>query len=184
MPNFFDIQPPECRLPLPPKEFPDLHPWHQRIFEFDPTPVYKRIAPLLDPYKRYQAVSVMDMFPSLGASVCDCGCGESLVGRQTRWATEACVHFKDRVHAIITGNMPTVQFYILKYYGDVCQDCNNERSRYIEIDHIIGVKHGGGRCWLSNYLPRCKVCHREKTNADFGWARERELLKQQLKLEL
>lgn len=61
------------------------------------------------------------------------------------------------------------------YYGygciNGCERKHPDSPLYdnIDIDHIVPVKLGGGGCWLSNYQPLCKPCHKTKTVADFNW---------------
>jgi len=92
-----------------------------------------------------------------------------------------CVVFKDdevlfedfafNVFAIISGYSNTISNFIRHYYGsDNCHVCDgNILYETNELDHIYPVKFGGGGGWLSNYKYKCKKCHREKTNTDFGF---------------
>lgn len=182
--NFLEIQPEKCREPFELKRlklpFYDVKAFKRAMF-FDPTEIYKRISDLLNPYKRYQSISIGIVFPQIDKPICDCGCGKKLKGRQRRWANQDCSTFAYYVTSIISGQPSTIYAFITAYYGFGCIECKSEG---IEIDHVVGIKHGGGRCWLSNYRPLCTICHQKKTNKDFGWKKENKLLKAQMKLEL
>lgn len=170
--NLFEVQPKECREPLPQKLLSsNLRDCYIRVLYFDPTPVYERIGHLIDPYKRIQSICIERMFPNEDKRVCACGCGVFLEGRRTRWANDGCSEFGRCVSGIISGNSQMIRSFLYDYYGYVCFKCDEHESMLIslEADHTIGVKHGGGGSWLSNYKYLCKGCHREKTNEDFGW---------------
>lgn len=161
------------REPLPYKEL-NLKPLRARVLFFDPAPVYARIT--VDPYKRVQSISMSHTFPSVPCE-CACGCGEKLTGKKTRWHSQVCMDFAYHVTSIICGRFDVVKSYLNRYYEWRCMDCGCEDQLRetkngwisdIQIDHIIGVKHGGGGCWLSNYRLRCHACHVKKTNTDFN----------------
>jgi len=170
--NLYDIQPIECRLPLQRILLQgDIIDVHLRVLQYDPSPVYDRIKHLIQPYSRYQRnVSIKDMFPNEVKGICACGCDKELTGKRTRWATEDCSNFPVEVYFIIVGRADFVRSYLDRYYGYKCSNphCNSGKID-LDADHIIGVKHGGGGCWLGNYQYLCKPCHRSKTNEDFGW---------------
>lgn len=163
------------REPLPYKELHCKEVWRRAIL-FDPTPVYALIT--VDPYKRYQSIPISSMFPKQ-IDRCACGCGAILTGKRTMWATDDCHKFAALVQSFICGGMGDIKRALKQYYEWNCMDCGTddkgrvwERSGYvvddIQIDHIVGVKHGGGGCWLSNYKFRCGECHTKKTNKDFN----------------
>lgn len=175
MKELFEIQPEWCRAPLPEKEIVHSdwvtkeHPenivkWERIIF-FDPTEIYERIHESINPYSRIASTPVGAMFPDI-KGFCACGCGVKLTGARRRWATNDCSNFAWNIRNIICNAHQIPGKYIGKYFGDRCIKCN---ELVVELDHIVGVKHGGGGCWLSNYQYLCKTCHRKKTNKDFGW---------------
>lgn len=174
--KIFEIQPESCRLQLAPKkiEYTDWvkenHPEYivrwERVLFLDPTPYYERIHQFVDPHKRVNSFGIDKLFPNLGDR-CACGCGQGLTGRRVRWATDMCRGFAFDIYSIICNIHQIPGKYITRYCGDKCMECNEADGE--ELDHIIGVKHGGGACWLSNYRWLCKGCHRKKTNTDFGF---------------
>lgn len=172
--KLFDIQPYECRKPLdlPNNKAVNWKPTPKRVFFFDPTPLYERIneARLLNPYQRQCTVSISFLFPQIEKK-CACGCGKELTGRQKRWASKECNDFAYAVFAIISGYTNTLRQYRNLFIGGYkCEVCGEpELYEPVELDHIYPVKFGGGGGWLSNYQFKCKKCHREKTNKDFGF---------------
>jgi len=163
----FTNQPPSCRLPLEPK--PHIKTMSfvlRRIYETDPSIFYARITSF-DIYARHYAVPISVLFPPI-EGLCSCGCGKELSGRRRRWATNDCSKYAQRVSDFIYGNVGILRFYRAKYIGGkFCEECGSVES--LELDHVVGIAHGGGGGWLSNYRLLCKSCHRKKTNADFGW---------------
>jgi len=177
--KLFDVQPKECRMPLPvPKGAVKWKPIVKRVFFFDPTPLYERIneANLLNPYQRQCTVSISFLFENKD-NKCACGCGKELTGRQKRWATKECNDFAFAVFAIIGGYTNTLRQYRNLFIGGYkCEICGEpEHYEPVELDHIYPVKFGGGGGWLSNYQFKCKKCHREKTNKDFGFKQTVEM---------
>lgn len=173
MKKLFDIQPPECRKPLElPINAVNWKPIVKRVFFFDPTPLYERIneANKLNPYQRQCTVSMTFLFQN-NDNKCACGCGVELIGRRKRWASKECSDFSYNVFAIISGYTNTLRAFRSAYIGGYrCEVCNEpEIYEPVELDHIYPVKFGGGGGWLSNYQFKCKKCHREKTNKDFGF---------------
>lgn len=172
--KLFDIQPKECRAPLVIiKNIKNK--WSQaakRIFLFDPTALYERIneADLLNPYKRRHTVSIIFLFQSID-NKCACGCGVKLKGKQTKWASKLCNNFGFQVFSIISGQTKELRRLRSAFIGGYkCETCGlSETSIDYELDHIYPVKFGGGGGWISNYQFKCKKCHREKTNKDFGF---------------
>jgi 5-methylcytosine-specific restriction endonuclease McrA len=182
--KLFEIQPASCRQPLVRKEL-DLE-WHrkkkddkkiqviERVMFFDPTELYSRISHLIDPNKRHQSIQMEQMFPKL-EGICACGCGEKPQGSkegeeriwQRKWFNNECNDFASNVLSIINNYYEVGKKYITWYHGNKkCIKCSN--ISFLELDHIIPVKHGGGGCWLSNYEWKCKECHVDKTNSDFN----------------
>lgn len=174
--KLFDVQPYECRKPLDflNNKAANWNPIQKRVFFFDPTPIYERIneAGLLNPYQRQCSVSINFLFPQIEKK-CACGCGKELIGRQKRWASKECYNFAFNVFAIIGGYTNTLRQYRNIFIGGYkCEVCGEpEHYTPVELDHIYPVKFGGGGGWLSNYQFKCKKCHREKTNKDFGFKR-------------
>lgn len=172
--DFLKIQPKSCRVPLPKKEIiyddwvkekhPDYIKYWERVLFFDPTEIYSRIK--IDPFKRIHSISIILFFPDIPGK-CSCGCGLDLPRRHSRFSTENCSCFAWCVRNIICNAHQMPRKFITKYSGDNCDECKNNPGT--ELDHIIGVKHGGGGCWLSNYRWLCAKCHRYKTNTDFGF---------------
>lgn len=181
-----ELQPESCRLPLPKKEIihnewivsehPEYIEYYERVLFFDPTEIYKRIK--IDPFKRIHSISITTFFPDIPGK-CSCGCGLDLPARRSRFATENCSRFAWAVRNIICNAYQMPGKFITKYSGNGCDECKDAPGH--ELDHIIGVKHGGGGCWLSNYRWLCKKCHRNKTNIDFGF---KAISKNQLKIKI
>lgn len=150
----------------------DKIPVHKRVLFLNPKKIYKKIEHKIDIYKRHQSIQVDDLFPKVEGK-CACGCkklpanGENKDGSkwQRKWATESCREFANDIVSIINNYWKVAQKYISIYYGEKCSEC--PETNMLELDHIIGVKHGGGACWLSNYRWVCKTCHNKKTNKDF-----------------
>lgn len=172
--SLFDIQPYECRKPLelPINNAVNWKPIPKRVFFFDPTPLYEKIneAKILNPFQRQCSVSMTFLFKNEN-NKCACGCGKDLTGRQKRWASKECSDFAFAVFAIIGGYTNTLRNYRSIFIGGIeCEICNDiPQYEAVELDHIHPVKFGGGGGWLSNYQFKCKKCHREKTNKDFGF---------------
>ncbi len=173
-------------------ERPHLIEKFERILFFDPTALYERIGHLIDPHKRHQSLGMETLFPKI-EKFCACGCGklakQSDVFKedgitptwQRKWHSDVCGAFASDVLSIINNYFGRPTFYIKLYNGHKCVGCSHE-TYDLELDHIIGVKQGGGGCWLSNYEFKCKKCHVSKTNKDFQKG-EFKIIKQQ-KLEL
>lgn len=188
MNDIFKIQPEWCRSPLPPKDIEHSE-WAiekgydvkwDRILSFDPAEVYKLIGDMIDPYQRVLSIPVGRMFPDI-EGLCACGCGKALGKGRRRWASNVCSSFAWDVRSIICNTHQIPGFYISKYSdGSTCCDSKNRSS--IQLDHIVGVKHGGGGCWLPNYQYLCHACHVKKTNQDFGWNKKPK--SSQMKLDL
>jgi 5-methylcytosine-specific restriction endonuclease McrA len=180
--SLFKIQPECCRQPLEPRPLMlrgRLAPVIERVVAYDPQPAFERIADTADPLKRIQVrsnISLQQLFPKKKNGYCDCGCGQALTGRQTRWAAPACSEFVWYVYAIIAGRRQEIRRCLKAYYGRTCTGCGKMPPKYtavagrtrsgMETDHIIPVHKGGGACWLSNYRPLCVSCHRQKTSSN------------------
>lgn len=161
--------------PLIKKTYKGLRRYQERVLNFNPKEVYKRIT--IDPYKRQQGIKIASMFPQSDKKLCSCGCGRKLKGKQRRWATEDCQKFAYHVNFIINGDTTCIKRYLEIYFGQwACKGCGtmNIYQEYkngmivdgIHIDHILAVTNGGGGCWLSNYQLLCVTCHKEKTRKD------------------
>ena len=180
--SLFEMQPECCRQPLAPRPLMlrgRLAGIIQRVIAYDPQPAFERIAGTANPLKRIQVrtdISMQQLFPKKRDGYCDCGCGRSLTGRQTRWAEPACSEFVWYVYAIIAGRREEIRRCLRAYYGRKCTDCGKMPLKYsagkgrmrsgMETDHIIPVHQGGGACWLSNYRPLCVGCHKQKTSSN------------------
>ena len=143
---------------------------------YDPAPIYKNIHTSLNPYSRHNTFKTIDAFPNKEDKSCACGCGKAIPSRSSRYHHPSHREIISGVFLIISGNVQSISAYMEIYYNRCCASCGKTFGWDLacEIDHIIGVKHGGGGSWLSNYQPMCKKCHREKTNADFGFKQEVE----------
>lgn len=141
--------------------------WNDRIrlMFFDPSEIYSRISGLIDPYKRLQNnLNTEILFPKNLEGICRCGCG---LPAKRDWHSQSCSNFAWRVYSVIAYGTANVKPLMRTYYGDNCQNgCGNN---WDDIDHIISIKFGGGGCWLSNFKPLCKPCHKEKTKQEFKW---------------
>lgn len=167
----------EFQKPLPKKkiqynEWQLKHKDHIEIWErvlfFNPKKIYKRLGNRIDKNKRHIGLSMDDVFPKI---IGKCACGCKLIPPsgndwQRKWGNYKCQSFASNVLSIINNYFGKPAFFINIYYGKKCFKC--ESTLDLELDHIIGVKHGGGGCWLSNYMWLCKVCHNNKTNKDFS----------------
>lgn len=192
--TLYEVQPASCRAPLPYKEldfndwFKEKHPHKmeaiKRVMFFDPTELYARIAHLIDPYARHQGLQMDQVFPRTDNGDCVCGCGlkgkEYSTGKYQKYHSDVCRSFTSDVLSILNNYFKVPSKYITRYAGDKCVGCGG--SNWLELDHIVGVKHGGGGSWLSNYEWKCKDCHREKTNKDFGFKSNKENPDNQLKI--
>lgn len=147
---------------------PKRHEAWLKVMYFDPKPIYDRLGDKLDVFSRHQKINMADMWPSPEGRLCACGCGLPLPGRQKRWATEECSIVANKIFEIIYGRLESIYGFLEAYYGNHCAHCIEGKTD-LQVDHIIGVKHGGGGCWLTNYQLLCPVCHRAKTRKDFGW---------------
>lgn len=153
-----------------------------RVLSLDPTELYERISQKIDPFKRHQGIQVDDLFPKLEGK-CACGCDvvprSFKNGSNEKYAKNTCKTFVNDVVSIINNYFQKPSYYITKYYGKKCSEC--DEKDFLELDHIVGVKHGGGGSWLSNYRWLCRKHHVHKTNESFGHKRKD---KTQLKIEL
>lgn len=158
---FIEIEPPDHLT----GDFKYLWDIKKRILFFDPKDVYERALPFIDPNKRIQTkLNTAILFPKRTDKLCRCGCG--LEGKKM-WASLECSQFAYSVYQIIAYGTSGAKNTLKYYYGDKCQIC--KENYWEDIDHIIPVKHGGGGCWINNFLPVCKKCHKEKTKKDFNW---------------
>lgn len=164
----------------------DKIPVVKRVLFYDPTPLYEKVAHKIEPTKRHQSIQMEDIFPKTNNGICACGCGVGTKKHSetyfSKWATQQCNQFANDVLSIMNNYFGKPAYYISLYYGKICCECLDPIACDLELDHIIGVKHGGGACWLSNYQWRCKACHNKKTNKDFGRKEFNKSGKDQLKL--
>jgi 5-methylcytosine-specific restriction endonuclease McrA len=182
-PNLFEIQPAECRAPLPKKEIiwdewykdkPRMIQNIERVLYFDPTPVYERVGHLIDPYKRHAGISMEQTFPTQprDAGKCTCGCDVTPksygTGNYFKYATDNCKYLASQTVSIINNYFQTPPKFISWYEGKKCAECGDTHPYDLQLDHIVGVKQGGGGCWLSNYRWLCHECHVHKTNVTFN----------------
>lgn len=147
-----------------------------RVMAFDPSEVYRNMSGLLNHFDRIQGKMFMDrMWIQPDKSICGCGCGVKLSGRRTRWATADCSAFANHVFSIIYGRSELISRYLQHIAGhyagcmicsEVITSSSDNRNHYVEVDHILPVKQGGGGCWLSNYQQICIPCHTIKSKAD------------------
>ena len=201
--TIFEIQPAFCRAPLPKKEI-QWSDWHkgqkglvekiERVIYLDPTELYARIGHLINPFKRHQSIGMENLFPKQHL-YCACGCGEKAKASDTfkedgitptwqrKWKDDMCKSFANNVLSIINNTFQTPSKHLAWYSGKICDECKDPGKQYgLELDHIVGVKQGGGGCWLSNYRWLCKDCHVSKTTKD---RREHSnKIKRQLKADL
>lgn len=189
MGKLFEIQPEWCRQPVKVSEiknFEKLHARYKKLVQFDPTEAYKRIdeADVINPKRRYNSVYIGLIFPKRNDGLCTCGCGLKLEGRRTVWATEDCSNFPGLVWSIITGHSSIINICGRIFGTDcvVCGKSEQETGETHELDHKFPVKFGGAGGWLSNYEFKCKKCHREKTNKDFGFGKHKPQLVNQTSL--
>ncbi len=166
------------RSPLPNKKIEyspfQLEKWsnkipvYERVLFLDPKELYERIGDKINLTKRHAGVQMEDLFPKIEGR-CACGCEKappSGKGWQRKWAHNDCQDFASDVLSIINNYFGKPAYYISLYSGKKCCQCESKID--LELDHIVGVKQGGGGCWLSNYRWLCKVCHNDKTNKDFN----------------
>lgn len=161
----------------------------ERVLFFNPKKLYKRIENKIDPYKRHQGLQMDDVFPKIEGK-CACGCDKvpesSKEGAeyvwQRKWAHWNCQSFASDVLSIINNYFGKPAYYIKIYAGNKCSECDETHD--LELDHIIGVKHGGGGCWLSNYRFLCRKHHVKKTNKTFGKGEFKIDTSGQIKMEL
>lgn len=136
-----------------------------RVMFYNPQKIYNRVGYLINPYERIQSKLNLELlFPKRTDKICRCGCERPC---KRSWHDVHCSTFAFRVYSIICYGTNTIQPLMKLYYGSKCQMCNEDY--WEDIDHVIPVKHGGGGCWLSNYKPVCKSCHKDKTKKDFKW---------------
>lgn len=172
------------------RERPELIKRFERVLFFDPSELYSKIEHLIKPTHRHQGLGMDVLFPKI-EKFCACGCGKLAVQStefkedgvtptwQRKWHSDECGAFAGDVLSIINNYFGKPAKYIDLYYGHKCVNCDS--THQLELDHIVGVKHGGGGCWLSNYEWKCAKCHREKTNSDFGFKQQN---KNQLSIEI
>ncbi len=166
-------------------ERPDKIKAIERVLYYDPSALYDRISHKINPFKRHQGLQMDDLFPHTHSDVCACGgCGEMpkqfSEGKFHKWAHQSCSQFAGHILSIINNYFGVPATYINHYAGHVCCQCSETNG--LELDHIVGVKHGGGGSWLSNYRWLCSAHHRNKTNESFGFKEHKN--KTQLKIDI
>lgn len=169
---------------------PDLIKKIERVLFFDPSKIYKRLGDQINPYKRHAGISMLQMFPPVEGK-CACGCNKkpkvysNKLGEEKtmKWASFTCQAVAGDVLSIINNYFGKPAQYITLYAGRKCSECGHD-GYDLELDHIVGVKQGGGGCWLSNYRWLCHDCHVAKTNVTFGHKSKTAANKQQIKMEL
>lgn len=150
-----------------------------KILSFDPAIIYEKIGHIIKPYSRFQNFGMADLFPNDDGK-CACGCGKIPTGRRKRWYSDACIVLPEQILRIINGHSEFITRCLYEVYGMKCSVCSktnmelrrpneNDWRSPIELEHTIPIKHGGGGAWLSGYTLQCFICHREKTNKDFGF---------------
>lgn len=151
-----------------------------KILSFDPTPIFERISHKIKPFNRFQSIGMSELFPSNEEGKCACGCGVLLSGRRKRWASDECSKLASHVFTVTRGDSAFITRCLQEAYGMGCSVCGktsmeinrpnvNDWRSPIELEHTIPIKLGGGGPWLSGYTLQCFICHREKTNKDFGF---------------
>jgi 5-methylcytosine-specific restriction endonuclease McrA len=174
MGRLFDIQPAWCREKLNlsrVRDFDNLSDETKRLVLFDPINVYLRLdaKDVINPMSRYNTVPISVIFPKPKNKICACGCERELTGRQTVWSSKQCVDLPLKIQTVISGHSH-IRSLCGRIFGSNCSICGiKEGDRPHELDHKFPVKFGGAASWLSNYEFKCKSCHRQKTNADFGY---------------
>lgn len=166
----------QSRQPLIIDDFTDIHPRFHKIFQLDPGPFYEKVIHQLNPFKRQNWLLMEHLFPDLQNGLCSCGCEKELSGRRTRWSSDECKILPLQIFSILTGRSEHIKSILFQVYEYKCFKCERSNKDFndgytsnIHLEHTLSVKHGGGGCWLSNYKFMCVDCHRNKTNADFGW---------------
>lgn len=195
MQTLYDIQPIECRQPLPHREL-DIKQYGiesdekyqkkvhliNKVLFLDPAPFFERIHTTGDPLQRFNTsrkVGIHILFPNETKGICACGCGQELTGKRRRWATDVCSDFPFEVYSIIAGRADTIRKYMWYYQHGHCAMCGDElcgswQPHFVhdyDCDHIHPVHLGGGCCWLSNYQLLHRDCHKEKTKKDMQYGR-------------
>ena len=130
----------------------------------------------IDRFERYQIrLGMADLFPTIEAGICACGCGVALSGRRRRWASDECGDAAAAVSAVIRGNASWIRVELQRRDGGTCAECGVKKyGGGWEADHVVAVSEGGGGCDLSGYQTMCLECHKGKTKRMRGrQARER-----------
>jgi hypothetical protein len=169
--TIYDVQPIECRMPLPDREVAATG-YMKRVMFFDPTPIYERVKDSINPFNRYnwENVNFTNLFPETADRKCACGCGGDIPKGRSRWATNECQFFAIGVWNVLGGRQDFIRELFKAYYGNqLCMSCGEKK--WNDLDHVFPVSKGGGGCWLSNFQGLCKKCHKEKTRQDFSWVK-------------
>ena len=93
--------------------------------------------------------------------LCRCGCGNQTNSRGM-FSENGCTDPFYRVAEMIANQGEGLRRFLTDLRGCKCEGCGKE-TRYLEVDHIIEVKNGGGICWIDNYQLLCEDCHKAKT---------------------
>jgi hypothetical protein len=147
------------------------------------SPQIQPIHPSIDPFKRIQKsrdFPLEVLFPIKNDGFCDCGCGEKLSGRQSRWRkghSDMAVLF----WRVMKGDSKAIRYLLQERDGGKCKGCGRITEDW-DADHIIEVVNGGGGCDLSNFQTLCKRCHKDKTRSLWGLPPKNQPNENQLEL--
>lgn len=159
--------------PITPTFFEGTSEMAKKVILFDPTSIYTRAT--FNKFSRHPSIGMEVIFDQPDKTICSCGCGVKLTGRQRRWASESCSRFAAHIFIILRGDTDRIRMFMQYYLPHECVICKCEDYSIettngpvtgLHVEHILAVKNGGGGCWLGNYQFMCHRCHREKTNAD------------------
>ena len=117
----------------------------------------------MDKFKRYQSgLSVKDLFPIQQNGLCACGCGAVLLGKRTRWASNACEKSAIGQFLVVKGDVQEIRKQLFRRDCGKCAKCGAISGRW-DADHILSVSEGGGACDINNFQTLCDKCHKDKT---------------------
>jgi hypothetical protein len=117
---------------------------------------------MINKNKRYQKGLTMDeVFPKMNGQ-CACGCGEILVGKRSKWASDHCRDNAFIEFSIIKGNTKIIRHEIFIRDKGFCHNCGQYDINW-QVDHITPVKNGGSGCHIDKLQTLCLDCHKIKT---------------------